>query len=237
MQDLGHGFRLIDKSILYHDSETFTSLRKTIDYNSFKLIEAFEDKTFYFKDKNHVYVSSYMCTPSVLENANPEIFKVINAAEGITYDRNNYYWYDKVLPYDYSKAEKYNEYYVRDGKKVFFMTKYVEDADADSFSILWQNIGKDDNNLFFKGKKEAEVDITTFKTVPGCFDSFHLDQNHTYYASDQNNVYFVNTLSKGLKKLYKVKPTDFSVKIVDEKLYGISGKDVYFFGIKKKITL
>ena len=234
MKDLGYGFRLTGKSILYYDIETFTSLKKTIDYNSFELTEAFEDKTFYFKDKNNVYVTSYMCTPSIIENAKPESFKIVNAARGIAYDGANYYWYNKVLPYDYSKAKWYNEYYVREGQKVFFITEYVEVADADSFSIVWQNIGKDNNTLFFKGKIEAEVDIATFKMVPGCFDNFHLDQSHTYYAFDQNNVYFVNTLSKGLKKLHKVKPPYFSVKIVDEKLYGISGKDVYFFGIKNK---
>jgi len=233
MKDLGYGFRLIDKSILYYDSETFTSLKKIIDHNSFELIEAFEDKTFYFKDKNNVYVTSYMCTRSFIEHAKPENFEVVNAAKGIAYDGASYYWYNKILPYDYSKGEWYNEYYVREGQKVFFITEYVELADVDSFSIVWQNIGKDNNSLFFKGKREAEVDIATFKMVPGCFDNFHLDQSHTYYAFDQNNVYFINTLSKDLRKLHRVKPSDFSVKIVDEKLYGISGESIYYFGIKK----
>ena len=78
------------------------------------------------------------------------------------------------------------------------------------------------------------MDVDTFKKVPGCFDADHLDQSHTYYAADRNNVYFVNTISKSLKRLTGVKPLDFSVKIVDNRLYGISGKDIYFFGIKKK---
>jgi len=234
MKDLGHGFMLVNRSIYLYDSEKFTSLKKTIDYDSFEMVEAFEDKTFYFRDKNRVYVTSYMCNASVIEGAKPETFKVIHAEDGIGYDGNNYYWYNTCLPYDYSKSEKYNEYYLRAGDKVYFLTSIVEGADIKTFSIIWQNIARDRESLFFRGRNVPDVDVDTFKTVPGCFDAFHLDQSHTYYAADRNNVYFVNTIGKALKKLAGVKPSDFSVKIVDNKLYGISGKDIYFFGIKKK---
>lgn len=233
-KDFGDGFRLIGKNIYRYDSETFTNLKKVIDYASFDLLEAYEDKTHYFKDNERVYVTSYMCTPSVIEGANPNTFKVVDAAEGIGYDGTDYYWYDKVLPYDYSKVERYNEYYLRAGHKVFFITEYVEDAEADSFSIIWQNIGRDKNSLFFRGKRVAEVDVDTFKTVPGCFDGFHLDQSHTYYAADKDNVYFVNTIAKNIKKLNRVKPSGFSVEIIDERLYGKHGDNIYYFGIKKK---
>ena len=236
MKDLGHGFSLAEKNIYHYDSKTFTNLRKIIDYKSFELIDNYRDKTFYFKDKEHVYVSSYMCTPSVVEGADPAHFKIINGEEGIGFDGNNYYWYDKTLPYDYSNAQKYNEYYLREGNGVFFLIQPVEDADADSFSIIWQNIGRDKNNLFFKGVKE-DVDVNSFKMVPGCFDTFHLDQSHTYYASDASNVYFVNTLGKSLKKLNGVKPEEFSVKVIDERLYGICGNNFYFFGVRKKGVL
>lgn len=237
MKDLGHGYKIIDKSIYLYDSETFTGFKKIIDYNTFEMIEAYEDKTFYFRDKNRVYVSSYMCRASVIEGADPELFKVIDAGEGIGYDGKNYYWYDTVLPYDYSKAERYNEYYLKAAGKVYFITEPAEDADADSFRIIWQNLGRDKNSLFFRGKRVQEADAETFKTIPGCFDDFHLDQSHTYYAADRDNVYFVNTVGKAIKKLNRVKPADFSVKIVDDRLYGINGKDVYFFGIKKKGVL
>ncbi|KOS07515.1 hypothetical protein AM493_16775 [Flavobacterium akiainvivens] len=234
MKDFGNGFTLVDKSIYRYDSETFTSLKKVIDYDSFELVEAYKDKTFYFKDRNRVYVTSYMCTPSVIEGANPKTFKVIDTEEGIGFDGNNYYWYQETLPYDYSKAEKYNEYYVRVGQQVFFFTIFVDGADADTFSIIWQNIARDKDSLFFKGVKEPLVDIDTFKMVPGCFDDFHLDQSHTYYAANKDNVYFINTISRGLKKLSGVKPAEFSVKIVDERLYGLTPKGYYYFGIKKK---
>lgn len=234
MKDFGHGFTLIDKSIYHYSSETFTNLKKVIDYPTFELVYAFKDKTYYFKDNSRVYVSSYMCTPSEIAGADPRSFEVVDAAEGIAYDGNRYFWYDQVLPYDYSKAKRYNEYYLRDGQKVFFITEYVDGADADSFSIIWQNVARDKNHLYFRGRREEGIDIDTFKMVPGCFDSFHLDQSHTYYAADQYHVYFVNTIAKTLKKLSKVKPADFSVKIADERLYGICGNNIYFFGIKKK---
>jgi hypothetical protein len=237
MKDLGHGFTLVDRSIYKYDSEKFTSLKKTIDYDSFEVVEAFEDKTFYFRDKNKVYVTSYMCTASVIDGVNPETFKVINAEDGIGYDGNDYYWYGTRLPYDYTAAEKYNEYYLRAGDKVYFLTDIVDGADTKTFSIIWQNIARDSANLFFRGSKVPEVDVDTFKKVPGCFDAYHLDQSHTYYAADRNNVYFVNTIGKALKKLNRVKPSAFSVKIIDNRLYGISDNDIYFFGIKKKSLL
>lgn len=233
MKDFGNGFTLIDKTIYRYDSEIFTSFKKVIDYATFELVAALEDKTFYFRDKNRVYVTSYMCRASVIEGANPETFKIIDIQDGITYDEKQYYWYDTVLPYDYSKAERYNEYYLRYGDKVFFITEEVDGADADSFSIIWQNLARDNNNLFFKGKQE-EADVHTFKMVPGCFDEFHLDQSHTYYAADKNNVYFVNTIGKSLKKLSGVTPSEFSVRVIDERLYGVSPKGYYYFGIKKK---
>ncbi len=234
MKELGSGFTIAGKSIYYYSSETFTSLKKTIDHDSFELVAYFEDKTFYFRDKNHVYISSYMCRASLIEGADPETFHVVDASEGIGHDGKTYYWYDQTLPYDYNKAEKYNDYYLREGKDVYFITEKVEGADADSFSIIWQNIGRDKDSLFFRGKKDPNVDVVTFKMVPGCFDEFHLDQSHTYYAADQNHVYFVNTLSNELKKLNRVKPIAFSVKIVDERLYGYHGDTVYFFGRKQK---
>lgn len=233
-KDFGHGFRLIDRNIYRYDSETFKNLKRVIDYGSFMLVEAYEDKTYYFKDKNRVYVTSYMCTPSVIETAKPSAFIVIDAEKGIGYDGVNYYWYNKILPYDYSKAESYNEHYLREGQKVFFITEYVDGADADSFSIIWQNIGRDKDSLFFRGKIQPDIDVDSFKMVPGCFDSFHLDQSHTYYAADKNNVYFINTIAKNFKKLHRVKPSDFSVRINGDRLYGIKGDDIYYFGIKKK---
>jgi len=234
MKELGEGYSLSGKSIYYHDSETFTSLRKIIDHNTFELIGSFEDKTFYFKDKKNVYVSSYMCRPSVIEGADQETFKIFDASEGIGYDRNGYYWYDKKLPYDYSQAEPYNGYYLRSGENVFFITEKAEGADADSFSIIWQNIGRDKHSLYFRGKKDTNVAVDTFKMVPGCFEEFHLDQSHTYYAFDQNHVYFVNTLSQELKKLSRIKPSGFSVKVIDERLYGFYADAIYFFGRKRK---
>lgn len=234
MKDLGHGYTIIDSNIYLYDSETFTSLKKIIDHDTFEMLEAYGDKTYYFSDKNRVYVSSYMCRASVIEGADPHTFKIIDAGEGIGYDGKNYYWYDTILPYDYSKARRFNEYYLEAEGKVYFITELAEGADADSFSIIWQNLGRDKDSLFFRGKIVPEIDVDTFKTVPGYFDNDHLDQSHTYYAADSNNVYFVNTISKALKKLNRVKPSDFSVKVVNDRLYGISGNDIYFFGIKKK---
>ncbi|WP_294824815.1 DKNYY domain-containing protein [uncultured Flavobacterium sp.] len=234
MKDLGHGFTVVDKSIYQYDSEKFTSLKKLIDHDSFEMVTAFEDKTYYFRDKQRVYVTSYMCRASVIEGADRDAFEIIDAAEGIGFDGKKYYWYDSILSYDYSRAEKYNEYYLRAGGKVFFITDVVDGADADTFSIIWQNLARDKDALFFRDKKVPEADVDTFKTVPGCFDAFHLDQGHTYYAADKDNVYFVNTIGQSLKKLSRVKPADFSVKVVDDRLYGVTGKDVFYFGIKKK---
>jgi len=234
MKDLGHGYKVIDKGIYLYDSETFTSLKKIIDHDTFEIIGMYEDKTFYFRDKERIYVASYMCRPSVIEGAERDTFKIINAEESIGYDGKNYYWYDTILPYNYNNAERVNDYYLKANGKVYFLTELTEGADADTFSIIWQNIARDKDSLFFREKKVSEVDVDTFRTVPGCFDGDHLDQSHTYYAADKNNVYFVNTISKSLKKLSRVKPSDFSVKIIDGRLYGINGKDVYFFGLKKK---
>lgn len=86
MKELGVGFTIAGKSIYYYNSETFTSLKKTIDHDSFELIAYFEDKTFYFRDKNHVYISSYMCRALFIEGANPKAFYVVDASEGIGYD-------------------------------------------------------------------------------------------------------------------------------------------------------
>lgn len=234
MKDLGHGYKVIDRNIYLYDSETFTSLRKIIDHDTFEMIGDYEDKTYYFRDKEKVYVASYMCRPSVIEGADRDTFEITAIDEGIGYDGKNYYWYDTVLPYNYSKAKRLNEYYLKADGKVYFITELAEGADADTFSIIWQNIGRDKDSLFFRGKKVSEIDVHTFRTVPGCFDEDHLDQSHTYYAADKNNVYFVNTISTSLKKLSRVKPADFLVKVVDDGLYGINGKDVYFFGVKMK---
>lgn len=60
-KDLGYGFTNIDdKFILHYDRDVYSKFYKVIDLPTFEVIQSNGSSIHYFKDKNHVYLDSYM---------------------------------------------------------------------------------------------------------------------------------------------------------------------------------
>jgi hypothetical protein len=233
MKDNKFGFRVVENRIYHFETEIFKKWQDIIDHRAFHLITSYKDQVHYFSDEKHIYICS-SCYYRILEKAIQNKFQIIDKKNGISYDGENYFWYDEIFPFDYSLAKRINEYYLQIGDKIIYNNKEAKGVEAKSFSIIWDNFARDVNYLIFRNQIQEDVDIETFKQVPGCFDQYHTAWDHTYYAFDKNNVYFMNTVVSEIKRIRVENPISFYVKIINDKLFGFYEDGIYYFGKKKR---
>ncbi|NJM79664.1 MAG: hypothetical protein HC854_08720 [Flavobacterium sp.] len=60
----------------------FQKFYKIIDFETFEVIQSNNKNTTYFKDKNHVYLDSFMNYFTIIEDATPKDFKVLDIENG-----------------------------------------------------------------------------------------------------------------------------------------------------------
>ncbi len=249
IKDLGHGYKIIDnKFILCYESEVFKKFYKTIDFETFEIITTNAEydndgfaSTIYFGDKNHVYIQSAFTSFSILENANPKDFKVIDIQKGYTFSNGNYYRHNDKMPFDLSKAKHLNDYHIRVEDQLYFGdVKRIENVDLESFVIPYpekvENLAKDKNHVFFKGKIVLEVNPDTFKVLEGCLDgTYYLECDNTFYAKDDTYAYFIRTISDEVKVIKTKSLEDFHFKVIDERGYAFDKEYSYYMGKRTKL--
>ena len=249
IKDLGHGYKIIDnKFILCYDSEVFKKFYKTIDFETFEIIATnaeFDNdgfaSTIYFADKNHVYIQSAFTAFSIIEDAKPDDFKVIDIQKGYTFSNGNYYRHDDKMHFDLSKAKHLNNYHIQVEDQLYFGdVKRIENVDLESFAIphpeLIENLAMDKNHVFFKGEIIPEADPKTFKILDGCLDGiYYLECDNDFYAKDNKQAYFIRTISREVKVIKSKSLNDFHFKVMDERGYAFDKEYSYYMGKRTKL--
>jgi hypothetical protein len=231
---MGECFAKFENVILKYDNLCFEKLKKTIDFDTFDLVASNENGTHYFKDKSRVYLKYYN-KEYILEGADPDNFKVLDIEKGISKDDSHYYYYEKNIPFDLSKATILNDFYVLAEGKVFFCFQETEGADADSFTIIRENLGKDKNHVYFKGKIVLGADAETFNVLEGCINSkYYEEMDFTFYAKDKLMAYFINASAKVIKSIKSKSLSEFRFEIIDEKGFCFDKEYRYYFGKRTK---
>jgi ribosomal protein S24E len=231
---MGECFAKFENVILKYDNLCFEKLKKTIDFDTFDLIVSNDNNTHYFKDKSKAYLKYYN-KEYVLEGAEPSEFMVLDIEKGISKDDSRYYYYEKIIPFDLSKATILNDFYTLAEDKVFFCFQEIQGADAGSFTVLRENLGKDKNHVYFKGQIVIEADSETFSLLEGCINSqYYEGMDYTFYAKDKFLAYFIDSTSKSVKTIKSKSLNDFRFEIIDEKGFCFDKEYRYHWGKRSK---
>lgn len=239
---IGHHFFIIDnKFILHFDSEVYRKFYSIIDFDTFEIIKSNGSTFHYFKDKNQVYLDSYMNTFTVLLDANPTDFKILDFENGKATSNRNAYLYDEKLPHDFSDYIELSDYNQSFRNEVYFAyNKLIPDVDIQTFEVLHPEevkiVAKDKKHVYFRNKIVPEADAESFKFLEACFtDEYYQEQDHTFYAKDKNQAYYVNTISKDFKVIKTKNIEQFHFKVIDNLGYAYDETYQYLFGKRKKI--
>ena len=147
-----------DKNNCYFEGSVF----KKADVETFEVLNwAFA------KDKNHVYTNR-----GILKNADPKTFVVMG---------DGYYKNVFANSAGFGKDEKHIFYYVNGTK-----TMVLKDADVKTFVAVTNFFGKDNNFVFWNGKKFKNANPKTW----GLLDK-------DAFSTDEKNVYLGEELLKG----------------------------------------
>lgn len=237
VRELGCGFKIIDeKLILQYGSERFRKFYAQIDFVSFEILANDADRTIYFRDQYNVYVDSYMCPFAVITDAAPQDFKIVDIENGLTSSNGQSYYFNEKLSYQFDDLKPLEGLYYRVKDQVYFsFDKPMREADLDSFQVFTQlkhtNLAKDKKHVYFRDQIVEGVDVDSFAFLEDCFTSgYYLEQDHTYYATDRNFAYYIDTIAKQVKVI-KTKSLDaFHFKVIDKRGYAFDREFRYDFG-------
>lgn len=244
---LGEGYAKKGKEITFYDIRKFSKLYHIIDFESFELIESYKTSTNYFKDKNNVYIDSYMNRNFlILEDANPKDFKILDIKKGYATSNNIDYRYDLKLPHRFSDMIfiEEDDSYVKVGNQIYFNFTQKLDCDADTFEIVdkreyYKTVFKDKNNIYHKGKILENTNPSTFHFLENCINESqrprYTNEDIHYYAKDDKFAYFVDSVDK-IKTLKTKDLSGFDFKVVDGEGIAFDKYYEYYRGVKKKKT-
>jgi len=242
-KSLGHHFFIIDnKSILHFDSEVYRKFYSVIDFDSFEVLKSNGSTFHYFRDKNHVYVESYMNHFAILPDADPVDFRILDFENGKSTSNRNDYLFDEKLPHRFVDYQVLSEYYQRIDDTIYFgYTRVLSQADAASFEVLYadevKNVAKDKNHVYFRDKIVEGADAASFHFLEECFtEVYYRECDHTYYAKDNNCAYYVDTIARAIKPIKTKNIDQFRFKVVDNLGYAFDEKYYYLFGKRKAIN-
>ena len=241
---LGEGFAKRGKEITFYNEKKFSKLYKTIDFETFELIESHKTSTNYFKDKNHVYIDSYMNRDFViLEDADPKDFKILNMNKGYATSGETDYWYGIKIPFRLTDAVFYDgDNYQKVGNQIYFSFLNQVDCDVATFEIVdkrehYKTVFKDKNHVYWRGKILEGANPKTFRFLENCINNalrpYYYNCDIHYYAKDDQCAYFVDSVNM-IKKI-KTKDLDgFDFKVVDDRGIAFDKNYEYYCGKRKK---
>ncbi len=234
------------KSILRFTDPCFQKFYKIIDFETFEVLQSNNKNTTYFKDKNHVYLESYMNGFLVLENANPTNFKVLDIEKGFAASNSTDYWYNQKIPFRLKDAFLFeNDFlYQKVENKIYFVFNEEIDCDASTFQLVdkrerYKTVFKDKNHVYHKGKIIEDADATTFHFLENCINEDkrprYTNCDIHYFAKDKNYAYFVNSPFE-IKKIKTKDLAGFDFKVVDSEGYAFDSNYTYYRGKRKKLS-
>ncbi|GAA4442305.1 hypothetical protein GCM10023091_28860 [Ravibacter arvi] len=165
---LGHHFFIIDNQfILQFDRKVYRKHYPVIDFSSFEIIASNGSGFHYFRDKNHVYIDSYMNTFAVLPGADPDSFQILDFKNGRSTSAEHDYLFDQKLPHRFSEYEHLSGLYQRVGNTIYFNhVGEVAGADPATFEVLHGdkvgNAARDKHHVYFREHIVEEADAETF---------------------------------------------------------------------------
>lgn len=240
---LDHGFFIIDnKCILHFDKEVYRKFYPVIDFASFGIIESNGSTFHYFRDKNQVYIESYMNAFAVLPDADPVDFRILDFKSGKSTSNGNDYLFDQKLPHRFDDYQVLSRYYQFAAGAVYFNYFHaMHEADIQSFEVLQGeqvgNVAKDKDHVYFRDKIVDGADPGSFHFLEECFSGeYYTECDHTYYAKDKNQAYYVDTIGKAFKVIKTKSADQFHFKVIDELGYAFDGKYRYLFGKRKPVS-
>lgn len=239
---LGYHFYVIDNQMILHfESEVYRKFYAVIDFETFEIMQSDGSIFHYFKDKNHVYLESYMNRFAILPDANPADFLILDFEKGMANSGDTDYLFDTKLPHRFSAYEPISGMYQKVEDKIYcFYHHQVVNADVETFEVPnpseIDNVAKDKNHVYFRDQIVPEADAESFHFLQACFDAdYYRERDHTYYAKDKNVAYYVDTIAKAFKVINTKNLANFNFKVVDELGYAFDGQYEYLFGKRKKI--
>lgn len=240
---LGEGFAKRGKEVTFYDRRKFSKLYNIIDFESFELIQSYKTSTNYFKDKNNVYIDSYMNRDfSILEGANPNDFKILDIKKGYASSIDIDYCYDFKLPYHFKDITFLEgDSYQKVGNQIYFNFTQKLDCDADTFEIVdkreyYKTVFKDKNHIYHKGKIVENINPQAFHFIENCINE-SLRPRYTncdihFYAKDDKFAYFVDSVDK-IKTIKTKDLKGFDFKVIDGEGIAFDKYYEYYRGIKK----
>lgn len=240
-KDLGYGFTNIDnKFILHYDRDVYSKFYKVIDLPTFEVIQSNGSSIHYFKDKNHVYLDSYMNSFCILEDVKPSDFEIIDFENGFASTTHCDYVFEVRLPYRFKKIKEIGGMYQNVDDDIYFAYHHkVEGADAATFEVLHGqvvgNVAKDKSHVYFRHEIVSEADAKSFSFLKECFsDAYYRECDHTFYALDQQWAFYIDTIAKNIKTIKTKNVEKFGFEVKDELGYAFDENYTYLFGKRKK---
>ena len=200
-------FRLLSNSLRGIKSHGYTVTAERVYYNG-KVIEGADPKTFvgvgdtselqkhnvkvtldrfeYTKDKAHVFYNG-----KALPDADVQSFEQVQTISADGERRWGDYYADSKSVFVYGErlegsakgtVKKLGSYYFANNGHVYYgRGSLAKDADAESFEVLSDSIGRDASHVYNSGVSITDkVDLATFRV---------LDEGESQYAVDERSVY------------------------------------------------
>lgn len=241
-RDLGSGFSIIKNAIiLQFDSEKYKSFYTIIDFETFEVIKSNGSSFHYFKDKNNVYIDSYMGAFMILTDANPNNFEILDFENGFSTSQKNHYHFGNKLPYSLSEINSVNGLYCQVNESIYFnYSKLLNEVDLASFVVLKanevSNVAKDKNHVYFRDEIVGEADSETFSFLNECFENnYYRECDHTFYAKDKKYAYYIDTIAKSFKIIKSKSLNKFRFEIKDQLGYAFDDEYSYLFGKRTRL--
>jgi hypothetical protein len=135
------------------DAQSFVALQPTDGY-------------IFGKDKNHVYVTSY-----VLSSVDPNSFEYLG--NGFCADQDSIYYFMDILNDVLSLPDADRSSFkidpiapwARDDARAFWQDKHIEVSDIKTFTVVSRNWAKDSSHYFYRGQRLDSIDYGSFRII------------------------------------------------------------------------
>ncbi|MEI2271731.1 DKNYY domain-containing protein [Sphingobacterium sp. ML3W] len=241
-KDIGNGFAVIDdKFILHFDSEVYRKFYGIIEFASFEIIQSNGSTFHYFRDRNHIYLESYMNAFCVLTDADVTNFHIIDFENGMASSLAMDYVFDKKLTYRLADVKELGGLYQQVGDAIYCAYfQQVESADAETFEVLHGerigNLAKDKNHIYFRQEIVADADAASFRILEQCVSgNYYRECDHTFYALDKQRAFYIDTIARSIKPIRTKSLEQFRFEVRDGLGYALDAEYRYIHGKRSRL--